>query len=553
MRAVIYARYSSDLQSETSIDDQVRLCRERAERDGMAVTEVYSDYAISGGTLSNRPGMLALMDAAKQGEFDVVIAEALDRISRDQEDIAAIYKRLSHAEIKIVTLSEGEINELHVGLKGTMNALFLKDLAIKTRRGQRGRVEAGKIPGGNSYGYNIIRQLKEDGTVTTGEREINLEQASIIRRIFEEYANGQPPRKIASSLNAEGIASPRGGKWNASTINGSRQRRNGILNNELYLGRITYNRQRFIKDPETGKRRSRLNPEHEWIITDVPALRIIDDDVWNRVQAIKARYTSQVGNKRQTKKRLLTGLVKCGSCGGSMTIVNRERYSCSAKRERGTCDSPVGIKAAELEDRVLTGFKDILLGNERMIESFVTEFKAEVIRLRKQHGNHERQTQKDMNKINTAIKRCLTFITEGDGDPGLVRDELKALEVRKRDLERQILVADEDRNIEVHPNIAELYAKKVTELQSLLTDETTRSQAMDTVRSMIDKIGVHAGTERDKPDVILVGALAQILNYTQQNKTAASNGSDGRALMVAGARNRRYLHLDFAPICQLIS
>ncbi|SVE16750.1 uncharacterized protein METZ01_LOCUS469604, partial [marine metagenome] len=95
MRAVIYARYSSDLQSETSIDDQVRLCRERAERDGMAVTEVYSDYAISGGTLNNRPGMLALMDAAKQGEFDVVIAEALDRISRDQEDIAAIYKRLS--------------------------------------------------------------------------------------------------------------------------------------------------------------------------------------------------------------------------------------------------------------------------------------------------------------------------------------------------------------------------------------------------------------------------------------------------------------------------
>ena len=58
--------------------------------------------------------------------------------------------------------------------------------------------------------------------------------------------------------------------------------------------------------------------------------------------------------------------------------------------------------------------------------------------------------------------------------------------------------------------------------------------SMDTVRSMIDKIGVHAGTERDKPDVILVGALAQILNYTQQNKTAASNGSDGRALMVAG-------------------
>jgi site-specific DNA recombinase len=270
------------------------------------------------------------------------------------------------------------------------------------------------------------------------------------------------------------------------------------------------------------------------VVTKVPALRIIDNELWDRVQAIKGRYTSQVGNKRQTKKRLLTGLVKCGSCGGSMTIINRERYSCSAKRERGTCDSPVGIKAIELEDRVLIGLKDILLGNKDLVDVFVAEFKAEVIRLRKQRSNRERMVQKDMNKVNTAIKRCLAFITEGDGDPGLVHDELKSLEVRKKDLERQLLAADEDRNIEVHPNIVELYAKKVMELQSLLIDETTRSQAMDIIRSMIDHIEIHVGSERGNPDVILSGALAQILAYAQQNKTAASNGSDGRVLMVAG-------------------
>jgi len=154
-----------------------------------------------------------------------------------------------------------------------MNALFLKDLAIKTRRGQRGRVEAGKIPGGNSYEYNIVRTLRDDGTVTTGEREIDQDQATVIKRIFSEYASGMAPRQIATGLNAESIPSPRGGKWNASTINGSRSRRNGILNNELYLGRIIYNRQRFIKDPDTGKRVSRPNPEHEWVKTDVPHLR----------------------------------------------------------------------------------------------------------------------------------------------------------------------------------------------------------------------------------------------------------------------------------------
>ena len=535
MRAAIYARYSSDLQSETSIDDQVRLCRERAKGDGMTVSEVFTDYAISGGHLGNRQGMLSLMNQAKENAFDVVIAEALDRISRDQEDIAGIYKRLNHAEIKIITLSEGEINELHVGLKGTMNALFLKDLAVKTRRGQRGRVEAGKIPGGNSYGYKIVRRLKEDGTVTTGEREIDVEQATIIKRIFAEYANGIPPRRIAGGLNAEGVPGPRGGQWIASTINGSRQRRNGILNNELYLGRITYNRQRFIKDPETGKRRSRPNPEHEWIITEVPALRIIDDETWNKVQKIKARYASMPGNRRQTKKRLLTGLVKCGCCGGSMTIINRERYSCSAKRERGTCDSPVGIKVAELEDRVLTGLKDILLGNEDLIDTFVVEFKAELARLRKQRGANERKVQKDLNKVNTAIKRCLTFITEGDGDPGLVREELRTLESRKRDMERTIASVHEDKTIEIHPNIADLYRKKVSELHTLLAEDVTRPQAMELIRSMIDHIEIHAGTKRSEPEVILVGALAQILAFTQQNKTAASNGSGGRVLVVAGA------------------
>ena len=536
VKAAIYARYSSVLQDERSIEDQIRLCRENIERDKGTVVDIYTDYAISGGSLRNRPGMQTLLGDAKSGIFDAVVAEALDRISRDQEDIAAIYKRLSHADVRIVTLSEGEVNELHVGLKGTMNALFLKDLAIKTRRGQRGRVEAGKIPGGNSYGFKIVRRLLDDGSVSTGEREIDPDQAAVVKRIFTEYTDGMAPRLIAGRLNAEGVPSPRGGQWNASTINGSRQRRNGILNNELYRGRITYNRQRFIKDPETGKRIARLNPEHEWITKEVPHLRVIDDKTWKTAQAIKARYSSYKGNKRQTKKRLLTGLVKCGSCGGSMTIINRERYYCSAKRERGTCDSTVGIKAAEIEERVLTGLKDILLGNEDLVEAFVVEFKAEVARLRKQRGTRDRQLHKDLNKVNTAIKRCLTFITEGDGDPGLVRDELRDLETRKQNLEQMRVAVHEDQTVELHPNVAELYRKKVTELQSLLIDETARSQAMDIVRSMIEHIEVHAGEEPGKPGIILVGALAQILAFTQQNNTAASNGSDGRVLMVAGAR-----------------
>ena len=186
MRAAIYARYSSDLQSAASIDDQVRLCRKRADTEGWHILEAYADQAMSGAS-TLRPGYQKMLMDARDGKFDVLIAEALDRLSRDQEDIAGLYKQLTFAGVKLITLSEGEINELHVGLKGTMNALFLKDLAVKTRRGQRGRVEAGKIPGGNSFGYKIIRTLKDDGTVTTGEREIDLEQATIIKRINQPH------------------------------------------------------------------------------------------------------------------------------------------------------------------------------------------------------------------------------------------------------------------------------------------------------------------------------------------------------------------------------
>jgi hypothetical protein len=81
-------------------------------------------------------------------------------------------------------------------------------------------------------------------------------------------------------MNKEGIAAPGGGEWGFSTINGNPKRGNGILNNEMYVGKLIWNRQRFLKDPDTGKRQARLNPETEWITQDVPALRILDDALW---------------------------------------------------------------------------------------------------------------------------------------------------------------------------------------------------------------------------------------------------------------------------------
>jgi len=160
------------------------------------LVQVFQDQAVSGAT-SLRPGYQALLAAARDGGFDVVLAEALDRLSRDQEDIAALFKRMRFAGIRIVTLAEGEITELHVGLKGTMNALFLKDLADKTRRGLRGRIEAGRSAGGNAYGYRVVRRLDDNGALQVGQREINPAEAAVVLRVFREYAAGVSPKRIA--------------------------------------------------------------------------------------------------------------------------------------------------------------------------------------------------------------------------------------------------------------------------------------------------------------------------------------------------------------------
>ena len=550
-RAVIYARYSSDLQSDASIEDQVRLCEERLQSEGNKVVQVYQDRAISGGSVQNRDGIQRLMEAVRLGGVDLVMAEALDRLSRDQEDIAAIYKRLQFAGVTLTTLAEGEISELHIGLKGTMNALFLKDLADKTRRGQRGRVEKGRIPGGKSYGYNIVHSLKDNGQVERGQRTINEAEASVVRRIFSEYVAGNSPRKIAALLNAEMIPSPRGGQWNASTINGNQKRRNGILNNELYLGRITYNRQRFVKDPDTGKRRSRPNPQKLWVITHVPELQIIDQDIWDKTQSLKQRYFSHRGNKRQTKKRLLSGLVKCGGCGGSMTIVNRQRYSCSTKREKGTCDNPAGIQAERLEARVIEGLKNILLGRDDLLKEFASAFFKETVRLRHERNRQKQTHQSELAKVQRSIDRCLDFIINGDGAMDTVRQKLSQLERSKTNIQN---LMDQDTtltNIEPHPNMGQLYQRRVEQLTHLLNEESNQQEAVTIIRSLIDRIEITPGEKRGDPQVQLVGGLAAILELAasrQQKTTIQLDSGFGRVLMVAGARNRHYLQLDFARV-----
>jgi len=155
-RTAIYARFSTDLQQERSIDDQVELCRAHAARNEMEVVAVFDDRARSGASIYGRDGLLQLMDAAREGKFDVILVEALDRLSRDQEDLAGIWKGLNFLGVELRAVHEGKADQIQIGVRGLLGSLLLTDLAHKVRRGMQGVVREGRNAGGRAYGYRPV-------------------------------------------------------------------------------------------------------------------------------------------------------------------------------------------------------------------------------------------------------------------------------------------------------------------------------------------------------------------------------------------------------------
>ncbi|MGQ3488081.1 recombinase family protein [Roseovarius pacificus] len=537
MRIAIYARFSSTMQSEASIEDQTRLCLEQAERLGGSVVGTFSDMALSGASM-HRPGLESLMAQAERGAFDVVLSEALDRLSRDQADVATLYKRLSFYGVRVVTLSEGEINELHVGLKGTMNQLFLKDLANKTRRGLRGRVEAGRSGGGKSYGYDVVRRLGEDGEVVTGERTINDHEAQIIRKIFREFSEGHSPKAIARKLNDDQMPGPRGRMWRDTAIRGHRTRGTGILNNELYIGRMVWNRLRYIKDPSTGKRVSRQNPESEWVITQVPELRIVDDALWAAVKHRQGEIESSprvLGIKesrfweRRRKTHLLTGLLHCGCCGGGFAAVGRDYVACSAARKLRTCTQTKSFKRGALEAAVLDLLKERLMQPDAVAE-FVSAFTSEANGQRNAQEADRRRVQNDRDTLASKLDGLYDAVANGLRTDGLLQ-RLEQMEADLRALD-ETLKAPAPSPVRLHPNLSEHYRSKVRALAETLSDPEIRTAALDIIRGLIERVIVTV----DADGQVLLELHGAITAMVETAQPGALEGVDPSSVkVVAGA------------------
>jgi site-specific DNA recombinase len=545
MRAVIYARYSSDLQREASIEDQIALCRAYADAQGWTVLHDYSDRAASGST-KFRPGYQELLAAARRREFDVVLAEALDRLSRDQEDVAGLFKTLNFYGVQLVTLAEGVITELHVGFKGTMNALFLKDLSAKTHRGMRGRINEKRAAGGLSYGYAVKRETDAKGEPVRGGRIINPEEALVVTRIFSEFAGGASPRAIAKRLNGERVPGPGGRPWQDTTIRGHAERGTGILRNELYAGRLVWNRQRFVKDPATGKRQARRNPRTEWIVADVPELQIVDEALWERVSsrlnaiaqtpAAVAIRESRFWERRRPR-HILTGLAVCGRCGHPLAAVGQDYLRCAQSDRNGLCDNRRGVRRKILEDIVLEALQKNLMHPD-LVAEFIRGYQMEVNAERAGEEQERLAVSRRLGQVNRQLDGLITAISEGLRGGGL-QDRLSALESERTRLEDS-LRKPQPSPVRLHPYLAESYRRRVADLAKHLNCEDGRTEALEIVRGLIERVAVQAA-EGGGFKIEIVGELASMVDVAlspdggAQRKTALRDAERRSVKVVAGA------------------
>ena len=551
LRVAIYARYSSDRQSDRSIEDQVRICEARIAQEGWQAVGTYTDAAISGSSTA-RPGYQSLMRDMREGRFDVVLSEALDRISRDQEDIAGFYKQAQFANVVTITLSEGEISELHIGLKGTMNALFLKDLASKTKRGLEGRVRQGRSGGGNAYGYEVIREFGPNGSIDRGRRKIIPAQAQIVRRIFLEFSDGMSPNQIARGLNNDNIPGPTGTLWRDTTIRGHIKRGTGILNNELYIGRLIWNRMSYLKNPTTGKKVSRRNSTEKSITSDVPHLRILDDTLWSNAKArqktiwksANEAIVADVTPPYWTQKRapnILTERAFCSHCGGPIIAVGKDYLACSNARKLKTCAQNKSIRRPYLEGVVIDMLRQQLM-QPLPLKDFIEAYNSGIAAQQSKASDDHVQQGKRLKEVELKLSGLYDAIADGLRGSGL-QQKLDALEAEKLDITLS-LKTPKSATVSLHPALAELYQQKLRNLAEVLQNPKMRDQAIIHIRELIDRVDVR--NHQNNWDIALKGELSGLIALAQNDKNPPKSGVcqstvNSSVKVVAGTHNRRCL------------
>lgn len=441
----IYARFSSTLQNERSIEDQIRRARDYIAHQGGSpdAAKVFADYAVSGSSLDRR-GFETMMQEVDAGGIKVIVTEDMSRISRDIADSANLFKKLQFIGVPLIGIADGiDTSDKNAKLTFTMKSMvadfYIEDLRDKTLRGLEGRAKAGFATGNVAFGYYTVPLKNERGEVVGNKIEIHTAEAKILIRIFKAYRDGASLTGIAHALNREGVPSPRVGSrhtafgWGQSTIR-------SMLRNERYIGIWRFKEKQWVKVPGTNKRRPRPRNADEQIVQHRPDLRIVDAVLWaavqERVQAVAKVYVRgerEPGVLRNRSNFLLSGLLVCARCGSPMSIAagsSAAYYRCQTNKTKGTCNNSVSVREDLARLKILGGIQDYMLSGEGAAK--IRE------RLNNELANYRQRIETEISDRRFKIKaleiklRALAHaIGDGDQDPKSIKVTMLELEVAK--------------------------------------------------------------------------------------------------------------------------
>jgi site-specific DNA recombinase len=405
---VVYARYSTDRQDARSIEDQVRRCRAYAATRGYRVVEEYCDAAVSGAHVQ-RIDMQRLLAAARckgGAPFRAVLVDDLSRLSRDLGNTwQIVFHDLAAADVRVIDVTTGMASDgagarLTFGAMALVNDTFLQLVRTETHGGLEGRALGGFSTGGRCFGYATVEEDNPPDREHPRKRfVVETEQAAIVLRVFRLFAEGHALKKIAGLLNEEGIAAPNdGGRGNKNGRGWGHTTIRSMLRNERYVGRFTWNGSKWVRVADRKSRRRVKRPEAEWVTREYPELAIVPSALWQHVQARFRRvYATARGRPPATGRHvhLVSGLLRCGACGGSMTVVSRRtkasvsyaRFGCTAHYSRGAaiCANALSVSEKKVSRTLIQVLKE-KLDRPDVVHRFVTTFRRRTAELRSAGG-----------------------------------------------------------------------------------------------------------------------------------------------------------------------
>ena len=407
-RAVIYARFSSDMQREESIEAQIRAGRNLCDRKGYALTNIYIDEAKSGTSITGRDNYNRMMADAMEHKFDVAIFHKVDRNARNEFDYYTFKRSFETLGISyeysgqsVDDSPEGQMMEsMLVG----MAAYYSRNLAKETKKGLNENAYKAMFNGGTPpFGYRI-----ENGKYIIDERE-----AEGVRMVFSMYANGYGYTQIARALAAVGFVSKKGNPFAKNSLF-------DMLGNEKYIGTYTFNK---VVKGRNKKRNTHGSPSDELIRIENAIPAIIDKNIFARVQEKRTFNKHRGGAFRTTVNYLLSGRIFCGECGSSMSGTHLKvrgqdywYYTCAKKERVATCKcTNRAVRKYLLEKWVLSQLLDELLSPEG-IERIAEEMSKAYAEVADQSHNKLEALTKAQKQAEQKLNNLYVLIEEGIAD-----------------------------------------------------------------------------------------------------------------------------------------